>query len=103
MLKFSNMLLRTVKIPGASFTAGTRITVAHGLGYEPNLDAVLVLTRASDADADNVVNFAVVKADADDVYLKPDRTIDLSAGTPTVGRLLIFADKDVEQRRTASA
>lgn len=103
MLKFSNMLIRIVSIVGQSYTAGTRFTVAHGLNYTPNLDAVLVQERASDADADNVCMFAVVKADKTYIYLKPLRTIDLSTGSPVVGKLYIFADKDVEQRRVASA
>lgn len=103
MIKFSNLLIRIVNITGANYTAGTRVTVAHGLGYTPNIDAIIVQEQSSDADADNVCKFALVKADATNVYLKPLRTIDLSGGSPTVGKIMIFADKDIEQRRVASA
>lgn len=101
MIKFHEMLIKIVTITGANYTAGTRVTVTHGLGYTPNLDACLVQERASDADADNDIFFNLVKADGTYVYLKPSRTIDLSTGSPTVGKLYIFADKDIGQLHDA--
>lgn len=103
MIKFSAMLIKIVTITGVSYTAGTRVTVAHGLGYTPNLDAILIQERSSDADSDNTCMFSLVKVDATNVYIKPLRTIDLSSGSPTVGKIYIFADKDIGQRREASA
>lgn len=84
MIKFSQVS-RTFVSFSVNATAGTRFNVAHGLGYTPALIAVTVQSRSAAADADDVTNYAVVSADATNIVLKSDRTLNPALGVIEIG------------------
>lgn len=87
MIKW-NQIAQKILTFSVNATAGTRFNVAHGLGFTPALDAVRTEARSGDADADDVTNFAVVKADGTNIVLKCDRTLN-----PAIGRVYIGLDE----------
>lgn len=102
MITFRELALKILAIPSAAYTAGTRFTVAHGLGYTPNVDACLAFGRGTDdASTDNAISFNVVATDATYIYVKP--TVGGASSTTGTGIIYVFLDKDDGGRRYATS
>lgn len=75
MIGLRNVAIKILSIPSAAYTAGTSFTVAHGLGYAPALNSIMVCPRTPTATGtDDVTDFGVESADATNITLKPSRT-----------------------------
>lgn len=102
MITYRELAMKKLSIPSASYTAGTRFTVAHGLGYTPNVDACIAIGRGTDdASTNNAVAFNVVATDATYIYVKP--CLGGASSTTATGVIWVFLDTDVGQRRIASS
>jgi hypothetical protein len=75
MIKFSEVSRKYVSGTFATTTAGTRVSVAHGLNYTPALIALTVRPTAGATDTDDAQAFAIVSADGTNIVLKPTRTL----------------------------
>lgn len=81
-----------------ALTATTRFTVAHGLGYKPNLWAISTRVMANADDTTAAFGLALVSADTTNVTLKPSISV-TAANTSFL--LLIELDTDVGGRNYA--
>lgn len=81
-----------------ALTATTRFTVAHGLGYKPNLWAVSTRVMGNNDDTTAAFSLALVAVDATNVTLKPSISV-TAANTSFL--LLIELDTDIGGRNYA--
>lgn len=83
------ILYKRVDIAAQAFTAGTRVEIAHGLGFKPSINAILIQALDADDDTDDAQAFAVTATSRTTVTIKPTRTKTSS------GNIFILLTKDV--------
>lgn len=76
-----------IEVAAALRVAGTRINVAHGLGYAPAARSIIVVPTGDNDDVDQAQAFAVVGTDATNIVLKPTEA--LTSGC----RIFVFVDR----------